>query len=55
MKGHTEKEIRKVRREGELGVMEFMKGNVTGRGARLTVLTAMWDQGQGCSLDFWFG
>lgn len=36
MKGHAEKEIRKVGREGELGAMEFKKGNVTGRGARVT-------------------
>lgn len=53
MKGHTEKETRKVGREGELGVMELMKGNA-GRGARV-VLTELWDQGQGCSPDFWFG
>lgn len=36
MKGHAEKEIRKVGREGELGAMEFKKGNVTVRGARVT-------------------
>lgn len=30
VKGHTEKEIRKVGREGELGAMKLKKGNVTG-------------------------